>query len=143
MCGPDCKPALRCPRTVCIPFAANRNLSGFWANTKRTGCARCPFHATGILCSPQVRGKLINDVPNTLHANGAMCKRHARVYKALHTSSRQEQITLLLLVDCLPHGLVVAKKVIILLSGLILECIQVPCTTSKQLGLLCVCSGSV
>ncbi len=60
MCGWDCKPVLRRPQTVCLPFAANQNLSVFCANTKRTGCVRCPFHTPDVLCSPQVRGKLIN-----------------------------------------------------------------------------------
>ncbi len=39
MCGRDCEPVLRHPRTVRILFAANQNLSLFCANTKRTGCA--------------------------------------------------------------------------------------------------------
>ncbi len=60
MCEWDCKPALCRLRMVCITFAENRNLSVFCTNTKRTGCAGCPFRAPGVLCSPQVRGKLIN-----------------------------------------------------------------------------------
>ncbi len=60
MWGWDCEPALRRPRMVLIPFAANRNLSVFCMNTKRTGCAGCPFHAPDVLCSPQIHGKLIN-----------------------------------------------------------------------------------
>ncbi len=43
---------------VRIPFAMNQNLSVFYTNTKRTGWAGCPFHALGVLHSPQVRGKL-------------------------------------------------------------------------------------
>ncbi len=39
MCGWDCKPALCHPQMVHIPFAANRNLSVFCMNTKRTQCA--------------------------------------------------------------------------------------------------------
>ncbi len=42
------------------PFPANQNLSVFCANTKITGYAECSFHVPGVLCSPQVRGKLIN-----------------------------------------------------------------------------------
>ncbi len=61
----DYKPALRHLRTVRIPFAENWNLSVFCTNTTRNGCAECPFHAPGILCSPQVRGKLLNHVPLT------------------------------------------------------------------------------
>ncbi len=78
MCGWDCEPMLRHPRTARLPFAANQNLSVFCANTKRTRCAGCPFHAPGVLCSPQVCGKLINRAP---HANGMVCKWRARVYK--------------------------------------------------------------
>ncbi len=63
MCGRDCEPVLPYLQTVRILFAVNRNLSVFCANTKRTGCAGCPFHAPGVLCSPQVCGKLINCVP--------------------------------------------------------------------------------
>ncbi len=37
---------------------------GFCGNTKRTGCVGCPFRAPGVLCSPQVHGKLINRTPN-------------------------------------------------------------------------------
>ncbi len=63
MCGWDCEPALHHPWMVRISFAANRNLSVFCANTKRTGCAGCPFLALGVLCSPQVHGKSINRAP--------------------------------------------------------------------------------
>ncbi len=56
MCRWDCKPAVR------IPFAVNQNMLIFCANT-RTGCAGCPLHAPGVLCSPQVCGKLINHTP--------------------------------------------------------------------------------
>ncbi len=65
MCGRDCKPALHHPRMARIPFPANRNLSVFCANTKKTGCAGCPFHAPDVLCSPKVRKKLINRAPLT------------------------------------------------------------------------------
>ncbi len=54
-----CGPVLRRPRLVRIPFAANQNLSVFCSNTKRTGCAGYSFHAPGVLCTPQVCGKLI------------------------------------------------------------------------------------
>ncbi len=79
MYGQDCEPVLRHPWMIRIPFATNRNLSVFCANTKRTGCAACPFHTPGVLCSPQVCGKLIN----CARANYAAHKRRARVYKAL------------------------------------------------------------
>ncbi len=79
MCGQDCEPTLCHLQTVRIPFAMNWNLSVFCANTKRIGCARCPFHAPSILCSSRVRRKLINHAP---HTNGAACKRCACVYKA-------------------------------------------------------------
>ncbi len=78
MCGRDCEPALRHLRTVRIPFSANRNLSVFCTNTKRTRCAGCPFYELGVLCSPQVHGKLINRVPNMCrmrmaqHVSGAL-----------------------------------------------------------------------
>ncbi len=65
MCGRDCELALRPMRMVRVPFATNQNLSVFCANTKKTGFAGCPFHAPGVLCSPQVRGKLTNGAPNT------------------------------------------------------------------------------
>ncbi len=65
MCRRDCEPLLRHLRTVHISFAVNQNLSVFCANTKRTGNARCPFHAPGVLYSPQVRRKLINSAPLT------------------------------------------------------------------------------
>ncbi len=65
MCGQDCELAPYYLQTVRVPFAANRNLSVFCENTKRTGCARCPFHAPGVLCSLEVRKKLINRMPLT------------------------------------------------------------------------------
>ncbi len=52
----------------------------FFARTQRTGCTRCPFHAPGVLCSPQVPRKLFNRAP---HANSATHKWRTRVYKAL------------------------------------------------------------
>ncbi len=65
MCVRNCEPAPRYPQMIRIPFATNQNLSIFCANTKKTGCTRCPFHAPGFRCSPQVHGKLIDCVPNT------------------------------------------------------------------------------
>ncbi len=38
------------------------------------------LHAPGVLCSPQIHGKLINCMQ---HANGATHKRRTRVYKVL------------------------------------------------------------
>ncbi len=124
MCGRDCEPTLRHPRTVRVLFAENQNSSVFRLNTKRTRCTVYPFHASGVLRSPQVRGKLINRAPLThcigvvqrvsgalvlvfcantrrtgctgcpFHAPGVLCsaqvhgklinrKQRARVYKAL------------------------------------------------------------
>ncbi len=83
ICGQDCVPALHHPRMVCISFAANQNLSVFCANTKRTGCAECPFHAPGVLCSPQVRGKLINHALLTRHTRMAQHVSGALVYTKL------------------------------------------------------------
>ncbi len=80
MCEWDCKPVLHHPRMVRIPFAANQNLSVFCANTKRTGCAGCPFHAPGVLCSPQVRGKLITRAPLTCRMRTAQCRSGMLVY---------------------------------------------------------------
>ncbi len=80
ICGWDCKPVLHHPRTVCIPFAVNQNLLVFCMNTKRTGCAGCPFHAPGVLCSPQVCVKLINHAPNTSCIRTAQCISGALVY---------------------------------------------------------------
>ncbi len=65
MCGWDCKPVLHHPQTIRILFAVNQNLLVSCANTKRTGCARCPFHTPGVLYSPQIHGKLSNHAPNT------------------------------------------------------------------------------
>ncbi len=56
-----------CERSAYCLFAANQNLLLFCTNTKRTGCAGCPFHAPGVLCSSQVRGKLINRAPLMHH----------------------------------------------------------------------------
>ncbi len=63
MCAHDCEPALCHLWTVRIPFAENQNLSVFCTNRKRTRCSGCTFHAPGVLCSPQVRRKLINRAP--------------------------------------------------------------------------------
>ncbi len=103
MCGWDCEPALCRPRMVRIPLAANWNLSVCCANTKRTGCPRCPFHAPGVLCSHQVRGKLINRMPNTGRTRMAQLVSGALVYTRfkicniciLHISFFQAQLTLL------------------------------------------------
>ncbi len=58
----------------------------FCANTKRTGCTGSPFHALYILCSPQVRGKLINGVPNTRCMRMAQRVSDALVYTKLYTT---------------------------------------------------------
>ncbi len=50
-----------------------RKFVSLCANTKRTGCAECPFHAPGVLCSPQVRGKLINRAPLMRRMRTAQC----------------------------------------------------------------------
>ncbi len=68
------------PQTVRLQFAANQNLSVFCTNTKRTGCAGCSFHAPGVLCSPQARGKLINRAPNMCHMRMAQCVSSVLVY---------------------------------------------------------------
>ncbi len=47
MCGWDCVPALCHLQMICILFATNRNLSIFYANSKRIGCAGCPLLASG------------------------------------------------------------------------------------------------
>ncbi len=63
-------------------------ICGFCSNTKRTGCAGCPFLPPGVLCSPQVRRKLINGVPNTHRMRTAQRVSSALVYtrfKALST----------------------------------------------------------
>ncbi len=72
-------------RTVRIPFATNRNLSVFWKNTKRTGCVGCLFHAPGVLCSPQVRGKLINCAPLTSRMRMVQRISNVLVYTKLNT----------------------------------------------------------
>ncbi len=61
MCGRGCEPVLHYLQTVRIPFAAESwNLLAFCANIKIIWCAGCPLRASGVFCSPQVRGKLIN-----------------------------------------------------------------------------------
>ncbi len=85
MCGHECEPALRCPQMVRIPFAVNQNLLVFCVNTKRTGCARCPFHTPGVLCSPQVHKKLINRVPNTRRTRMVQRVSGALVYTRFYT----------------------------------------------------------
>ncbi len=67
-------------QTIPIPFSTNRNLSVFCVNTKRTGCVGCPFHAPRVLCSPQVRRKLINRTPDTHRMQTAQCASGALVY---------------------------------------------------------------
>ncbi len=66
MCGWDCKPALHHLRT---------EICQFLTRTQRD------LDAPGVLCSPQVRRKLINRVPR---AYGAARKWRACVYKVLH-----------------------------------------------------------
>ncbi len=84
MCGQNCEPALRHPWTVRIPFAENQNLLVFCANTKRTECAGCPFHALDVLCSPQVCGKLINHMPLVRRIRTVQCVSGALVYTKLY-----------------------------------------------------------
>ncbi len=84
MCRRDCEPALRHSWMVHIPFAENRNLSVFCANTKRTGCTGCPFHAPGVLCSPQVLKKLINRAPLTRRKRTAQRVSGALMYTKLY-----------------------------------------------------------
>ncbi len=86
MCGWDCEPLLHHPQTVHIPFTANCNWSIFCANIKRTGCAGCPFHASGVLSSPQVRQKLINHAPNTHRTRTAQCVSGTLVYTRFNTT---------------------------------------------------------
>ncbi len=73
-------------RTVRIPFSANQNFSVFCTNTKRTGCAGGPFHAPGVLCSPQVHRKLINHAPNTSHTQTVQCISGALMYTRFQTT---------------------------------------------------------
>ncbi len=84
MRGRDCKPVLCRPQMVRILFTANRNLSVFGANTKITGCARCLLIAPGVLCSPQVRKKLINHVPLTRRMPMVQRVSSALVYTKLY-----------------------------------------------------------
>ncbi len=80
MCGRDCKPVLSHPRMVRILFATNRNLSVFCMNIKKTVCVSCLFYAPGVLCSPQVRGKVINRAPLTLRMRTVQCVSSTLVY---------------------------------------------------------------
>ncbi len=108
MCVRNCEPALRCPQMVRIPFTANQNQSVFCANTKRTGCAWCPFHALGVLCSPQVRVKLIWHAPLTRCTRTAHRVSDALVYtkfKVLSLFMNSMQRTLLVLQKCRMHFL--------------------------------------
>ncbi len=68
-------------------LATNWNLSVFCANTKRTGCARCPFHVPGVLCSPQVHGKLINRVPLTRRMRTEQRSSGVLVYTKLYKNA--------------------------------------------------------
>ncbi len=69
----------------------------FGANTKKTGCARCPFHAPGVLCSPQVRGKLINRAPNAHHTRMTQHVSGTLVYTKFYTSKPTLRDTTVLL----------------------------------------------
>ncbi len=80
MCGQDCEPVLRHSRMARIPFIANRNLLVCCANTKRTGCDGCPFHALSVLCSSHVRGKLINRTPLMRRMRTEWCISSALMY---------------------------------------------------------------
>ncbi len=66
--------------------SGDQNLSVFCVNTKRTGYAGCPFHTPGVLCPPQVRGKLINHAPNTRRMQTAQRVSDALVYTRFKTS---------------------------------------------------------
>ncbi len=88
LCGPDHELVLRHLWTVRIPFAANWTLSVFSVNTRRTGCFGRPFHAPSILCSPQVRGKLINGAPNMRHMRTAQRVSGTLAYTKLKHSYR-------------------------------------------------------
>ncbi len=94
MCGWNCEPALRHLWTAHIPFTANRNLLVFCTNTKRTGFARCLFHAPGVLYSHQVHGKLINHAPITHRTRTAQRISGALVYtrKTVHTFVTQSSL---------------------------------------------------
>ncbi len=66
---------LRC--AICKQFAyrsPQTKICWFFARTQRE------LDVPGVLCSPQVRGKLINRAPS---ANCLVCLRFARVYLAL------------------------------------------------------------
>ncbi len=93
MCGRDYESALRHLWIGHIPFTKNQNLSVFWTNTKRTGCAGCLFHAPGVLCSPQVGGKLINRAPLMHHKRMAQHVSDTLVYTKLYTAERQSSTT--------------------------------------------------
>ncbi len=79
MCGQDCKLAPCCLRMIHIPVAAKPKFVSFLREHKETGCVGCPFLALGVLCSPQVRGKLINCMRTAQHVSGAL------IYKVLDT----------------------------------------------------------
>ncbi len=61
---------------------------GFWANTKRTGCAECPFHAQDVLCSLQVCRTLINRASLTRRTRLVQCVKSALVYTKLKTVTK-------------------------------------------------------
>ncbi len=80
------EPVLCHPQMVRIPFAANWNLLGFCTNIKKTGCAGCSFHAPGVLCSPQVCGKLIKRSPLMHRMWTVQCVSGMLVYTKLNTA---------------------------------------------------------
>ncbi len=106
MCGQNCEPALCHLRTVRIPFATNQNLLVFCANTKRTGCARCPFHAPNVLCSPQVRRKLITRAPNIHRMRTAQRVSGVLVYTRFYTYILQSPYILYDANTTSPHQLI-------------------------------------
>ncbi len=69
--------AYHSPRTEICRF--------FCTNTKKTGCAECPFHAPGILCLPQVHRKLINRAPLTCRMRTVQRISGAFVYTKLNS----------------------------------------------------------
>ncbi len=62
MCGQDCEPVLRRPRTVRIPFAVNQNLLVF-ARTQRELDAPDVLSMHWVSFARQVRKKLVNFAP--------------------------------------------------------------------------------
>ncbi len=69
---------LRCAICKRVAYhSARTKICRFFARTQRE------LDAPGVLCSPQVRGKLINRAPNMCHKRMAQC---TRVYKGLSCS---------------------------------------------------------